>query len=61
MRIVNVGTPNAKPVRYAEVPEYDQEHQAVFEVAPVDKGDYIFVGVEVREVEQDDGHGQDML
>lgn len=54
LTIVPKGTPGAKPIEYAEIPEFDQEFQAVFEKEPVDKGDHIFVGVEVREVELDD-------
>ena len=44
-----------KPIVYAEIPEFDQTTQAVFQVAPVDMGDYIFIGVEVRDVLQDEG------
>lgn len=54
LQIVPSGTPGAKPIIHAEVPEFDQERQAVFETTPVDKGDHIFVGVEVREVVLDD-------
>ena len=38
----------------ADVPEFDQETQAVFEKEPMDMGDYIYIDVEVREVEPDD-------
>lgn len=54
LQIVPSGTPGAKPIIHAEVPEFDQETQAVFEKEPVDMGEYIFIDVEVREVEQDD-------
>lgn len=54
LTIVPKGTPGAKLIKYAKIPEFDQEFQAVFEKEPVDKGDHIFVGVEVREVELDD-------
>jgi hypothetical protein len=47
-----------KPIVYAEIPVFDQEIQAVFQVEPVDMGDYVFVGVEVREVPQDSGDGE---
>ena len=43
-----------KPIQYAPIPEFDQESQAVFQAAAVDVGDRIDVGVEVREVIQDD-------
>ena len=58
LKIVKKGVPNAKPVVYAEIPEYDQETQAVFELPPVDNGDHIFVGLKVREVPRDDVDGE---
>ncbi len=54
LKLVRQGVPKSKPVVYAEIPEYDQETQAVFELPPVDNGDHIFVGLEVREVPKDD-------
>lgn len=54
LKILKQGAPNAKPVVYAEIPEYDQETQAVFELPPVDNGDHIFVNLEVRDVPKDD-------
>ena len=54
LKIVKQGYPDSKPIVYAEIPEYDQETQAVFELPPVDNGDHIFVGLEVREVPRDD-------
>ena len=54
LKLVRQGTPKSKPVAYAEIPEYDQETQAVFELPPVDNGDHIFVDLEVREVPKDD-------
>lgn len=39
-----------KPVIYAEIPEFDQLTQAVFQTEPVDMGDHIFVGNEVRDL-----------
>lgn len=45
---------DCKPVQYAPIPEFDQEKQAVFQVGAVDMGSKIEVGVEVREVKQDD-------
>lgn len=54
LKIVKQGTLNAKPVFYAEIPEYDQESQAVFELPPEDRGDHIFVDLEIREVPKDD-------
>ena len=53
--LVPEGTPDAKPVVFGEIPEFDQETQAVYQVAPVDRGDDIYVGVEIRYVELDEG------
>ena len=39
-----------KPVIYAEIPDFDQQTQAVFQLEPVDMGDHIFVGNEIREL-----------
>lgn len=58
LKILKQGAPNAKPVVYAAIPEYDQETQAVFELPPVDNGDHIFVGLEVREVPRDDAEDE---
>lgn len=48
-----------KPIIYAEIPEFDQETQAVFQTEPVDMGDHIFIGVEVRDLPPDEGGGED--
>jgi len=58
LKLVRQGVPKSKPVVYAEIPEYDQETQAVFELPPVDNGDHIFVGLEVREVPRDDAEDE---
>ena len=36
-----------KPKIYAEIPEFDQRSQAVYQLEPVEMEDCIFVGVEV--------------
>lgn len=54
LKEVPAGTEGAKPIKYAEVPEYDQLTQAVFRGEIKDEGDYISVGVEIREVEIDE-------
>ena len=61
LQIVPSGTPGAKPIIHAEVPEFDQETQAVFEKEPVDMGEYIFIDVEVRDVEQDEEADAEIL
>ena len=44
-----------KPIVYAEIPEFDQAAQAIFQAEPVDMGDHIYVGVVVVDIEQDGG------
>ncbi len=39
-----------KPIMYAPIPEFDQETQYVVQTEPVDMGDYIEIGVEVRDL-----------
>jgi hypothetical protein len=39
-----------KPIIYAEIPEFDQGTQAVFQTGAIDMGDHIFVGNEIREL-----------
>lgn len=50
---VSKGYPGAKPVVYEDVPLFDQETQYVVQCPPVDAGNHIFMGVEIREMEQD--------
>lgn len=52
--------PHAKPLEYAEVPDYDQETQYVVQAAPEDRGDHIFVGVEVHDLE-DTGEPDELI
>lgn len=39
-----------KPIIYAPIPDFDQETQAVYQTEPVDRGDHIEIGVEVRDL-----------
>ena len=48
------GTPDAKPVVFGEIPEFDQTTQAVYQIGPIEREDNIYVGVEVRYVEVDE-------
>lgn len=48
-----------KPIIYAEIPDFDQETQAVFQTEPVDMGDHIYFGVEVRGLPPDEDEGGD--
>jgi len=47
-----------KPIIYAEIPEFDQTTQAVFQEEPVDNGDYIFVGVRIEDLPPDEGEAE---
>lgn len=58
---VDADFPGAKPVAYAPVPDFDQCSQAVFQSAPIEQDDYIFVDVEVADIEQDDTSPGDMF
>jgi hypothetical protein len=40
----------AKPVAYEDVPLFDQTTHYVIQRAPVDLGNHIFLGVEIREM-----------
>lgn len=54
LKLVQKGTPGAKPVVWEKLPEFDQTMQAVYEKPPVNKGDHIWVELEVRDVEIDE-------
>ena len=43
-----------KEKRYEEIPAYNQETQYVVEKAPVDMGEYLYIGLEVKDMEIDD-------
>ena len=42
-----------KEKRYEDIPAYNQETQYIVEREPVDMGEYIFIGLEVKDVEMD--------
>ena len=46
---------------YAEIPIFDQQTQAIYQLDPVDMGEYIFYGVEVRDLPPDDGGDMDFI
>ena len=50
-----------KEKRYEEIPEYNQETQYVVEREPVDMGEYIFIGLEVKDMEMDTNPTDRML
>lgn len=43
-----------KPIEYAPIPEFDQSAQYVVEIDPIDQGECIYIGVEVKDLEIDD-------
>lgn len=43
-----------KPIIYAEIPEFGQCTQAVYQTEPVDMGDHIYVGVVVVDLPPDE-------
>ncbi len=57
---VNPGYPGAKPVVYEDVPLFDQETEYVVQQDPVDAGNHIFMGCEVRQMEIDDSEPAEM-
>lgn len=50
-----------KPIKYAPIPQFDQETQYVAQTAPSDSGDSIYVGVEIGELELDAIAGEELL
>jgi hypothetical protein len=50
-----------KPVVYADILEFDQEKQYIIQSEPVDRGDDIYFGVEIKTIVQDDDSGTMML
>ena len=48
-----------KPIIYAEIPEFDQATQAVFQTEPIDMGDYTYVGVRVEDLPMEEESGVD--
>ena len=42
-----------KEKRYEDIPAYNQETQYVVEREPVDMGDYLYIGLEVKDMEMD--------
>ena len=43
-----------KEKRYAEIPNYNQETQCVVEKEPIDMGEYIWIDLEVKDMEIDE-------
>jgi hypothetical protein len=52
--VIITKTPDGfKPIEFAPIPEFDQERQAVYQDAPVDKDDYIKCGVKVIDLPEE--------
>jgi len=49
-----------KPVIYAPIPEFDQCAQAVFQTESEDRGNHIYVGVEVIDLPEQEGEDGDL-
>lgn len=53
---------NYKPVQYAPIPDsFDQATQYVIQADPVDNGDIISMGIEVKELPPQDEQQPDIL
>lgn len=55
LKISDVLLDGYKPLVYADVPDFDQETQYVVQTEPLDRGDDIYIGVEVKTIIQDIG------
>ena len=53
-----------KPIIYAEIPEFNQCSQAIYQLEPVETEDHVYIGVEVvdlpEEREGEEGEGCEM-
>jgi hypothetical protein len=47
-RLTKEGNVMDKPMVYSPIPVFDQMTQYVSQMTPIDMGEYIFVGIEVR-------------
>ena len=50
-----------KPIIRQDVPEYDQQTQYVVELDPVEQEDHIYIGLEIKDMEQDSDEGGMMM
>jgi len=50
-----------KPIIYAEIPEFDQATQAVFQAEPEDRGDHIYYGVRVVDLPPDEENPEEFM
>ena len=61
MVVVGQSYPGALPVAYEDVPEFDQATQYVIQQLPVDAGNHIFMGAEVKTMELDADEGGEVI
>ena len=59
--VVGQGYPGGKPVVYEDVPGFDQVTQYVIQQPPVDAGNHIFMGAEVKTMELDADEGGEVI
>jgi len=52
--LVGPSYPGAKPIVYEDVPLFDQTTHYVIQQPPVDAGNHVFLGVEIRELENEE-------
>lgn len=43
-----------KPITYEQIPDFDQQTHAVYQLGPVDRGEDIYIGIRVEELELED-------
>jgi hypothetical protein len=43
-----------KPITYEQIPDFDQQTHAVYQLDPVDRGEDIYIGIRVEELELED-------
>lgn len=55
--VVGPGYPGALPIVYEEVPIFDQTKYYIIQRPPVDAGNHIFMGIEIRELDIDEPMG----
>ena len=48
-----------KPIVCADIPEFDQTTQYIVQVAPVEKEDCIYFGIEIRQLELGEDEGEE--
>lgn len=55
---LNIPLDGYKPVIFAEIADFDQSTQYIVQLDPVDNGDHIFIGNEIKQLELDNNEGE---